>query len=89
MLAILGGDYARDTTLAIGSFPTETNSQQILRALDIPLPCVFLLRKEKESKSMDINEPSLMDVAHDMINSTQEYGDSILSHGSQSRVLVL
>ncbi|KAL0771686.1 hypothetical protein Bca101_036837 [Brassica carinata] len=25
----------------------------------------------KESKSMDINEPSLMDVAHDTINSTQ------------------
>ena len=25
----------------------------------------------KESKSIDINEPSLMDVAHDTINSTQ------------------
>ncbi|KAF1856874.1 hypothetical protein Lal_00001708 [Lupinus albus] len=25
----------------------------------------------KESQSMDINEPSLMDVAHDTINSTQ------------------
>ncbi|CAN4123547.1 unnamed protein product [Withania somnifera] len=29
------------------------------------------LRRGKESKSMDINEPSLMDVAHDTINSTQ------------------
>ena len=28
-------------------------------------------RKGKESKSMDINEPSLMDVAHDTRNSTQ------------------
>lgn len=29
------------------------------------------LGREKESKSMDINEPSFMDVAHDTINSTQ------------------
>jgi len=28
----------------------------------------------KESKSMDINEPSLMDVAHDTINSTRRSG---------------
>lgn len=94
------------------------NSQRILRALGIPLPCVFLVAgteqqgktrptcpglegepyeseskgfrfrswfggfrapldlfsykgRGKESKSMDINEPSLMDVAHDTINSTQ------------------
>lgn len=30
--------------------------------------------KGKESKSMDINEPSLMDVAHDTINSTRRSG---------------
>lgn len=36
----------------------------------------------KESKSMDINEPSLMDVAHDTINSTRRSGaerSSVLS----------
>jgi len=32
---------------------------------------IFFLGRGKESKSMDINEPSLMDVAHDTINSTQ------------------
>lgn len=42
--------------------------------------------KGKESKSMDINEPSLMDVAHDTINSTQgpaliEVADSPSSEG--------
>ncbi|KAL8104430.1 hypothetical protein AgCh_028589 [Apium graveolens] len=31
------------------------------------------LRRGKESKSIDINEPSLMDIAHDMINSTQVF----------------
>lgn len=35
-----------------------------------PLSILFVVGKGKESKSMDINEPSLMDVAHDTINST-------------------
>lgn len=35
------------------------------------LSILFVVGKGKESKSMDINEPSLMDVAHDTINSTQ------------------
>ncbi|KAK8942996.1 hypothetical protein KSP39_PZI008755 [Platanthera zijinensis] len=35
--------------------------------------------KGKESKEMDINEPSLMDVAHDTINLTRRSGASLLS----------
>ena len=33
----------------------------------------------KESKSMDINEPSLMDVAHDTIDSTVRRGERLLT----------
>lgn len=36
-----------------------------------PLSIFFVVKRGKESKSMNINEPSLMDVAHDTINSTQ------------------
>ncbi len=36
-----------------------------------PLDLIRSWEGGKESKSMDINEPSLMDVAHDTINSTQ------------------
>ena len=49
---------------------------------------------EKESESMDINEPSLMDVAHDTINSTQgpaliEVADSPSSEGSTFFVVIV
>lgn len=39
--------------------------------LEAPPNLCFYKVRGKESKSMDINEPSLMDVAHDTINSTR------------------
>ncbi|OIT22676.1 hypothetical protein A4A49_55758 [Nicotiana attenuata] len=50
---------------------SESNSVSVLWGLSGPSRSFSTLRRGKESKSMDINEPSLMDVAHDTINSTQ------------------
>ena len=52
-------------------YESESNSVYVLGLGSGPSRSFAYKGRGKESKSMDINEPSLMDVAHDTINSTQ------------------
>ena len=55
-------------------YESESNSIYVLGLGSGPSRSFAYKGRGKESKSMDINEPPLMDVAHDTRNSTRRSG---------------